>query len=123
MAIYTTQKSQTYGTIYGAGHARNTVTDGCSVALTTAMIDNANDEVELLWVPAGAENQWNRKKQNNNTSGYVGVNRHGKSGKWEARIRKHGKVTHLGLYDTAEAAANVRQAALPMIHGEFARLS
>lgn len=54
MAIYTTQKSQTYGTVIGQGGSRNKVVDGVSVAVTTAMIDNANDEVELLWVPAGA---------------------------------------------------------------------
>lgn len=54
MAIYTTQKSQTYGTVVGQGGSRNLVTDTVSVALTTAMIDNVNDEVELLWVPKGA---------------------------------------------------------------------
>jgi hypothetical protein len=54
MAIYTTQKSQTYGTVVGQGMSRALVTDIVSVALTTAMIDNVNDEVELLWVPKGA---------------------------------------------------------------------
>lgn len=54
MTIYTTQKSQTYATVVGQGGSRNLVVDGCSVAMTTAMIDNANDEVELLWVPKGA---------------------------------------------------------------------
>ena len=54
MATYTTQLSQTYGTIVGQGVARSPVTAICSVALTTAMIDNANDEVELFWVPKGA---------------------------------------------------------------------
>lgn len=54
MAIYTTQKSQTYGTVVGQGGSRNLVTDTVTVSLTTAMIDNANDEVELLWVPKGA---------------------------------------------------------------------
>jgi hypothetical protein len=54
MAIFTTALSQTYGPVIGQGVARNTVTQICSVALTTAMIDNANDEVELCWVPKGA---------------------------------------------------------------------
>ena len=54
MAIYTTQKTQTYGTVVGQGGSRNLVFDGVAVAMTTAMIDNANDEVELLYVPAGA---------------------------------------------------------------------
>lgn len=54
MAIYTTQKSQTYATVIGQGGSRNIVREMVSVALTTAMIDNANDEVELFWVPKGA---------------------------------------------------------------------
>ena len=54
MAIYTTQKSQTYGTVIGQGGSRNLVVDGCTVSMTTAMLDNANDEVELLLVPKGA---------------------------------------------------------------------
>lgn len=54
MATYTTQKSQTYGTVVGQGMARAVMVDMVSVAMTTAMLDNANDEVELLWVPAGA---------------------------------------------------------------------
>lgn len=54
MAIYTTQKSQTYGTVVGQGGSRAIVFDGVAVAMTTAMIDNANDEVELLTLPKGA---------------------------------------------------------------------
>lgn len=54
MAIYTTQRSQVYGTTYGVGGVRQVIEDGVSVAMTTAMIDNVNDEVELFWVPAGA---------------------------------------------------------------------
>lgn len=54
MATYTTQKSQTYGTVIGQGGSRNLVVDTVTVSMTTAMLDNANDEVELLWVPKGA---------------------------------------------------------------------
>jgi hypothetical protein len=54
MASYTTQRSQTYGTVFGQGGSRNLITDTVSVALTTAMLDNVNDDVELLWVPKGA---------------------------------------------------------------------
>lgn len=54
MATYTTAKSQTYGTVIGQGGSRNIITDTVEVSMTTAMIDNTNDEVELLWVPKGA---------------------------------------------------------------------
>lgn len=53
MATYATQKSQTYGTVIGQGGSRNLVVDMVSVALTTAMIDNTNDAIELLQVPKG----------------------------------------------------------------------
>jgi hypothetical protein len=54
MATYETSKSATYGLTYGAGVARQVVVDCAIVALTTAMIDNANDDVGLLYLPKGA---------------------------------------------------------------------
>jgi hypothetical protein len=54
MAVYETTKSSTYGTSYGPGVARQVVVDTAIVALTTAMIDNANDDVGLLYLPKGA---------------------------------------------------------------------
>jgi hypothetical protein len=54
MATYETSKSSTYGLTYGPGVARQTVVDCAIVALTTAMIDNANDDVGLLYLPKGA---------------------------------------------------------------------
>jgi len=54
MATYTTQRTQKFGVVYGTGQSRQLVTDTVTVSLTTAMIDNTNDEVELLYVPAGA---------------------------------------------------------------------
>jgi len=54
MAVYETSKSATYAPSYGPGVARQMVVDTAIVALTTAMIDNANDDVGLLWLPKGA---------------------------------------------------------------------
>jgi hypothetical protein len=54
MATYETSKSATYGLTYGPGVARQVVVDCAIVALTTAMIDNANDDVGLLYLPKGA---------------------------------------------------------------------
>lgn len=54
MAIYTSTDTQTYSTVRGTGAAGNEVTFIRSYAITTAMIDNVNDEIELCWVPAGA---------------------------------------------------------------------
>jgi hypothetical protein len=54
MAVYETTKSATYGTSYGPGAAREVIVDTAIVALTTAMINNADDDVGLLWLPKGA---------------------------------------------------------------------
>jgi hypothetical protein len=54
MANYRTALSETYGPAYSSGAARQIIAGiACTVAVTTAMIDNANDEIELGWVPAG----------------------------------------------------------------------
>ena len=53
MAIYKTTQSETFGKTYGPGVARQRVDLVAIVAVTTAMIDNANDEVGLFWAPKG----------------------------------------------------------------------
>ena len=50
------------------------------------------------------ENQQNRKKLTNNTSGYIGVSWNTKIQKWHARIGHCKKIIHLGFFDTAEEA-------------------
>ena len=53
MAIYATSQSATYGTVYGSGVAREKISLVAIVAVTTAMIDNVDDEVGLFYVPKG----------------------------------------------------------------------
>lgn len=51
------------------------------------------------------ENMRNRKRHSNNTSGYIGVGVHKKSGKFQSRVYDlNGLRKHLGLFDTAEEA-------------------
>jgi hypothetical protein len=54
MAVYETSKSASYGLTYTPGVARQVICDTVIVALTTAMMDNANDDVGLVWLPKGA---------------------------------------------------------------------
>ncbi len=55
MAVYETYLSrQNTATVVSQGWSRNEVVAVASVAMTTAMIDNANDDVGLFYVPAGA---------------------------------------------------------------------
>jgi hypothetical protein len=64
------------------------------------------------------ENQWNRKKQVNSSSGYKGVSRH--HGRWQARIRVNGRRIHLGYYDDPKTAAQIYDAAAKRYFGTFA---
>jgi len=54
MATYYTDKSQSYSARKGPGAPGAIVTDYTIVAITTGMLDNANDEVGLFWVPKDA---------------------------------------------------------------------
>ena len=53
MAIYATSQSLPGGKTKGPGASTQEVVLTAIVAVTTAMIDNANDEVGLFWVPKG----------------------------------------------------------------------
>ena len=69
------------------------------------------------------ENQRNRGKQENNTSGFKGVGWHKRIGKWQASVRVDGRLVHLGYHATPEAAARAYDAAALEHHGEFAHLN
>ena len=49
-----------------------------------------------------AENAQNRRKSPRNQSGFTGVSRH--RGKWQAQIGVNGKLQHLGIWSTPDAA-------------------
>lgn len=58
--------------------------------------------------------QYNRKPNKNNTSGYRGVWFH--KGKWEARLRNKGKLLYLGRFNTVEEANKAYQEAVRRLH-------
>ncbi len=67
------------------------------------------------------ENQHNRSKQANNTSGYKGVSWCKRNKRWGARIVVDGASYRLGLFDTPEEAHAAYCRAAAFLHGEFAR--
>jgi hypothetical protein len=69
------------------------------------------------------QNQRNKNKLRNNTSGYIGVYWNKQQSKWMAYIRIDGKLKHLGYFDDKEDAARARDMAAIVHHGEFAQLN
>ena len=67
------------------------------------------------------QNQINRGKQKNNTSGYKGVSR--KRKKWVAQIKFMGKIFRNGLYDDVIEAAHAYDKKAKELFGEFAKLN
>lgn len=66
-----------------------------------------------------AQNQRNRGKQSNNTSGFKGVVFDKRYNKWQAAITLDGKRS-LGFYDTPEEGARIYDAVARFYWGEFA---
>jgi HNH endonuclease/AP2 domain len=69
---------------------------------------------------AGAENQHNRPRSKNNSSGFKGVCWHAQCKKWRAYIVINWKQKHLGLFDTAIEAHEAFCKAADEMHGAFA---
>lgn len=74
-----------------------------------------------LRIATNQEQQRNKRRQSNNTSGFKGVHLHAQSGKWRASIGVDGGYKSLGLFVTPEEAHAAYCAAAKKYHGEFAR--
>lgn len=68
-----------------------------------------------------AQNNYNKKRQANNTSGYKGVHFHRKTGMWRATIGENGNFRHIGLFWDKEEAYKAYCEALMQIANSFAR--
>jgi hypothetical protein len=76
-----------------------------------------------LRVASRAENIRHRRRNRNNTSGYIGVTWHKVARQWMAQVSIGRKHIHVGLFKTAEEAARARDALVHELHGEFASLN
>ena len=79
-----------------------------------------NNQRKNLRIVTNSQNQMNKKRQSNNSSGFMGVDFHSGTKKYRARINKKGKQIHLGIFNTAKEAAHAYDAAARKYHGEFA---
>ena len=73
--------------------------------------NRSNNRLENLRSVTSLENNRNASLQKNSTTKVIGVCFCKKSGKYRSRINVHGKLIHLGFYDTIEQAAAARSAA------------
>jgi len=80
--------------------------------------DGTDNRISNLREATHSQNQHNRKKSKNNTSGYKGVSRNNRG--WLAQIMLNGKTRCLGTYSTPEDAATAYNTAAKTMHGEFA---
>jgi hypothetical protein len=83
--------------------------------------DRADNRISNLRLATPSQNCANRRRYRTNTSGYKGVTFNRKARKWHAKIQKHGKSRHLGLFPTAADAHAAYCAAAREIHGEYWR--
>ena len=86
---------------------------------TKETLDNRKENLRLA---TQNQNQHNRKKSSNNTSGFKGVSRNAKCHKhpWRASIMINKKQINLGVFSTAEEASEAYRKAANELHGEFA---
>lgn len=68
-----------------------------------------------------SQNMANTGIWRHNTSGYRGVSKQRRGGKWMSTIRFHRKRYHLGVFETAEAASAAYEAKAAQLFGEFYR--
>jgi hypothetical protein len=90
------------------------------------MIDHINgnrsdNRIKNLRLASSSQNQLNRGKSTNNTTGHKGVSYHAKRRHWQAMISINGRNKFLGNFATAEEAADAYNKAALKHHGEFAR--
>jgi hypothetical protein len=82
--------------------------------------DTLNNSRSNLRIANEFQNQHNRRRRRDSSSGLKGVTP--QDGKWKAEIRANGKWYYLGFHTTKEAAYAAYCEAAKRLHGEFARV-
>ena len=83
--------------------------------------DGTNNRWNNLRRASQSQNNANRRRPRSNTSGFKGVSRCRRTGKWIAVIGKRGRMIYLGKFSTPQAAHAAYVAAARKLYGEFAR--
>lgn len=83
--------------------------------------DGLNNRRDNLRSATHSQNQYNRRIQRNNTSGYKGVFFNKAHGKWRVKICSKGKQFFLGSSDNKINCVLAYRIAAKELHGEYAR--
>jgi hypothetical protein len=83
--------------------------------------DVTNNRWNNLRQATASQNNANRRRPRNNSSGYKGVCLCRRSEQWYAQIGRNGQTIRLGTFPTAQAAHAAYLAAAREFFGEFAR--
>jgi hypothetical protein len=81
-------------------------------------LDNRRENLRLA---THSQNGANRRVGRNNSSGYKGVSRDKRGGRWQAGIKSQGKSRFLGYFNDPVDAAKAYDSAARELFGEFAR--
>lgn len=85
--------------------------------------DARNNRIKNLRACENSNNAINKPAFRNNTSGYKGVTWHKGAKRWTAQIDVRGRHMYLGLFDTAQEAAQSYDKTALEQHGAFAYLN
>ncbi|KAK9816835.1 hypothetical protein WJX72_005692 [[Myrmecia] bisecta] len=85
------------------------------------LIGKTREEVKATLKSERAKVPRRRFTSRQRTSKFMGVGSSNRKNQWQARILVHGKVTHLGYYETEEEAARVYDRVSISLHGELAQ--
>lgn len=81
--------------------------------------DRDDNRIVNLREATRQQNSWNTNVSRNSKTGVLGVCV-GRNGRYRAFIRKEGRATDLGYFDSIEEAANARKNASINLRGKFA---
>ena len=84
--------------------------------------DSLDNRRTNLRICNNQQNNFNKGRRKDNTSGSTGVRWHKQAQKWHARISLNGRETSLGLFDSKEDAIAARLDAVIQHHGDFAHI-
>lgn len=81
--------------------------------------NGSNNSISNLRETSPSENNCNKITPSRNTSGARGVSWNKRKSKWHAYVKKEGKTTHLGYFESFEQAKEVAANARVNLHGSF----